>query len=103
MTPETPQLLAGEGAQIVFTPDTQSMYAAGHATSVEVAGPAQRWEGEFRPGHFRGVATVVLKLFNLVQPDRAYFGRKDYQQSLVVRRLVADLDLPLTIVLFLTR
>jgi pantoate--beta-alanine ligase len=91
------RLIAGEGAEVVFTPGTHSMYGVGHSTTVEVAGPAQRWEGEFRPGHFRGVATVVLKLFNLVQPDRAYFGRKDYQQSLVIRRMVADLDLPLTI------
>jgi pantoate--beta-alanine ligase len=91
------QLLGGHGAQIVFAPATESMYGADHATSVEVLGPAIGLEGQFRPGHFRGVATIVLKLFNLVMPDRAYFGRKDFQQSLVVRRMVADLDLPIHI------
>ena len=89
------ELLSGHGAQLVFAPSTESMYAAGHATHVEVAGPALPLEGVFRPGHFRGVATIVLKLFHLVQPDRAYFGRKDYQQSLVVRQMVRDLDLPI--------
>lgn len=89
------ELLGGHGAQLVFAPSTDSMYAAGHATYVEVAGPALPLEGVFRPGHFRGVATIVLKLFHLVQPDRAYFGRKDYQQSLVVRQMVRDLDLPI--------
>lgn len=89
------ELLGGHGAQLVFAPTTDSMYSAGHATHVEVAGPALPLEGAFRPGHFRGVATIVLKLFHLVEPDRAYFGRKDYQQSLVVRRMVRDLDLPI--------
>jgi pantoate--beta-alanine ligase len=92
------ELLAGRGADVVFAPPTDVMYPAGHATYVEVTGPALRLEGEFRPGHFRGVATIVLKLFNLVRPERAYFGRKDYQQSLVVRRMVDDLDLPIEIV-----
>ena len=89
------ELLGGHGADIVFAPSSEFMYASDHATYVEVGGPALLLEGQFRPGHFRGVATVVLKLFNLVTPDRAYFGRKDYQQSLVVRRMVADLDLPI--------
>jgi pantoate--beta-alanine ligase len=89
------RLLAGHGADVVFVPATESMYAAAHATYVEVGGPALPLEGAFRPGHFRGVATIVLKLFHLAAPDRAYFGRKDYQQSLVVRRMVADLDLPI--------
>jgi len=92
---EDMELLGGHGAQLVFAPSTDSMYATGHATHVEVAGPALPLEGAFRPGHFRGVATIVLKLFHLVEPDRAYFGRKDYQQSLVVRRMVRDLDLPI--------
>ncbi len=87
--------LAGHGVTVVFAPATEVMFPPGHVTFVEPAGPALGLEGTFRPGHFRGVATIVLKLFNLVQPDRAYFGRKDYQQSLVVRRMVADLDLPL--------
>ncbi len=92
------KLLAGRGADVVFAPETAAMYRADHATYVEVGGPALSFEGEFRPNHFRGVATIVLKLFHLVRPDRAYFGRKDYQQSLVVRRMVADLDLPIEIV-----
>ncbi|MEX0675492.1 MAG: pantoate--beta-alanine ligase [Pirellulales bacterium] len=92
------KLLAGRGADFVFVPETEAVYRAGHATYVEVGGPALSLEGEFRPGHFRGVATIVLKLFHLVEPHRAYFGRKDYQQSLVVRRMVADLDLPIEIV-----
>lgn len=82
---------------LVFVPDVEEMYTAGHATFVEVQGPAEPLEGRHRPGHFRGVATVVLKLFNLATPDRAYFGQKDYQQALVVRRLVGDLDLPIEI------
>jgi pantoate--beta-alanine ligase len=89
--------LAGHGAQFVFAPATASVYGTNDATSVEVGGPALPLEGHFRPGHFRGVATVVLKLFMLAQPDRAYFGRKDYQQSLVVRRMVEDLQLPIQI------
>jgi pantoate--beta-alanine ligase len=92
------QLLSQHGADLVFAPETDSMYYADHATHVEVSGPALPLEGEFRPGHFRGVATIVLKLFNLVGADRAYFGRKDYQQSLVVRRMAADLNLPVEIV-----
>lgn len=91
-------LLAPRGADLVFAPETSAVYGSEHATYVEVAGPARALEGEFRPGHFRGVATIVLKLFNLVRPDRAYFGRKDYQQALVVRRMAADLDLALAIV-----
>ena len=67
--------LAGRGVDIVFAPATDAMYPPGHATYVEMDGPALVLEGAFRPGHFRGVATIVLKLFNLVQPDRAYFGR----------------------------
>ncbi|MBI3837962.1 MAG: pantoate--beta-alanine ligase [Planctomycetia bacterium] len=89
------RLLAGRGADVVFAPATESMFRPGHATYVDVGGVANCWEGQYRPGHFRGVATIVLKLFNFVQPDRAYFGRKDYQQSLVVRRMVEDLDLPI--------
>jgi pantoate--beta-alanine ligase len=90
--------LAGRGADVVFAPATEVMYPDAHVTLVDMGGPALGLEGDFRPGHFRGVATIVLKLFNLVQPDRAYFGRKDYQQSLVVRQLVRDLNLPLHVV-----
>jgi pantoate--beta-alanine ligase len=89
--------LANVGVDLVFAPEVPEMYRPGHATYVEVRGPAEPLEGRFRPGHFRGVATVVLKLFNLVLPDRAYFGQKDYQQSLVIRRMVSDLDLPIEV------
>jgi pantoate--beta-alanine ligase len=89
--------LAAEGADLVFAPATAEVYGADHATFVDVGAVGEPLEGRHRPGHFRGVATVVLKLFNLVAPDVAYFGRKDYQQSLVVRRMVADLDLPIEI------
>lgn len=89
--------LSGRGCDLVFAPAVETIYAPGHATFVEPGGVALPWEGERRPGHFRGVATVVLKLFQLVQPDAAYFGQKDYQQSLVVRRMVADLDVPVEI------
>ena len=74
------------------------MYPAGHATTVHVSGPSQHWEGTHRPGHFNGVATVVAKLFGQMRPDAAFFGEKDWQQVQVVRRLVADLHLPVRIV-----
>jgi pantoate--beta-alanine ligase len=91
------ELLAAANADLVFVPPADEMYRAGHATLVEVEGISQRWEGAIRPGHFRGVATIVLKLFNLAPADRAYFGQKDYQQSVVIRRMVADLNLPIEI------
>jgi pantoate--beta-alanine ligase len=74
------------------------MYPPDDATTIDVAGPALRWEGDARPVHFRGVATVCAKLFGQVRPDRAYFGEKDWQQVQVVTRMVADLRLPLAIV-----
>ncbi len=87
------------GADWIFHPDPERMYPPGYATSVRVAGPlTERWEGERRPGHFDGVATVVTKLFGLVRPDRAYFGEKDYQQLQVVRRFTEDLNLGVEIV-----
>lgn len=82
---------------LVFVPEESEMYGPRHATFVEVGAVATPLEGACRPGHFRGVATVVLKLFNLTTPGRAYFGQKDYQQTLVVRQMVADLDLPIEI------
>ncbi len=85
------------GADLVFAPETDEIYGASHATKVVVGSVAQPLEGRFRPGHFEGVATVVLKLFNLVPADVAYFGQKDFQQSLVVRRMVEDLDVPIQI------
>jgi pantoate--beta-alanine ligase len=86
------------GADVVFAPAVAEMYPGERMTSVEVAGVSSRLEGEFRPGHFRGVATVVAKLFNIVQPDRAYFGEKDAQQLVVIERMVADLNFPVEIV-----
>lgn len=88
---------AAHGVDLVFAPPTGEIYPPGHAAFVDVGPVAEPLEGRHRPGHFRGVATVVLKLFNIVAPDRAYFGRKDYQQSLVIRRLVRDFDLPIEI------
>jgi pantoate--beta-alanine ligase len=89
-------LLESAGADVVFTPAAEDMYPPGFATYVDPAGPLTlRLEAASRPGHFRGVATVVAKLFNLVRPDRAYFGQKDAQQVAVIRRMVADLNVPL--------
>jgi len=89
--------LAGLGTDLVFAPRDADIYPPGHATWVDVGAVAGPLEGQCRPGHFRGVATIVLKLLNLVQPDAAYFGQKDYQQALVIRRLVADLNVPVEI------
>jgi len=90
-------LLAGRGVDLVFAPSNEDVYRPGHSTYVDVSGIAEPLEGQFRPGHFRGVATVVLKLFNMAPANVAYFGQKDYQQTLVIRRLRADLDLPIAI------
>lgn len=89
-------LLAGR-ADLVFAPPDDEVYPAGYSTWVEVGSVAEPLEGRFRPTHFRGVATIVLKLFNMVQPDVAYFGQKDYQQALVVQQMVRDLNLPIAI------
>ncbi len=91
-------LLRAEGADLVFTPSPEDIYPPGFDTWIEVGSQSQRLEGEHRPGHFRGVATVVAKLFNVVQPDRAYFGQKDGQQVAVVKRMAADLDMGIDIV-----
>jgi pantoate--beta-alanine ligase len=88
-------LLGRHGTDCVFAPATDQIYPPGHETTVDVGSVAWPLEGACRPGHFQGVATVVLKLFLLAQPDVAFFGRKDYQQSLVVRRLIKDFDLPI--------
>jgi len=90
------KLLAGL-ADVAFVPDAAEVYRPGFDTWVEVGKIAAPLEGQCRPGHFRGVATVVLKLLNMVQPDAAFFGGKDYQQALVVRRMAADLDVPVEI------
>jgi pantoate--beta-alanine ligase len=86
------------GCHLAWLPDVPVIYPADDATTIVVTGPAERWEGEARPGHFRGVATVCAKLFGQVRPDQAYFGEKDWQQVQVVRRMVTDLHLPLAIV-----
>ncbi len=83
------------GVELVFAPEAREMYPPGFDTWVEVKGVSEPLEGVCRPGHFRGVATVVLKLFNIVQPDVAYFGQKDYQQALVIEKMIRDLDLPI--------
>ena len=86
-------LLRKEKVDVVFVPAAEEMYPAGYATFVDVQGVTSGLEGEKRPGHFRGVATVVTKLFTIVRPDRSYFGQKDGQQAAVVRRLTRDLNL----------
>ena len=91
-------LCEAAGVDLIFAPAAEEMYPEGFATSVHVAGVGERLEGEFRPGHFDGVATVVAKLLGIVRPDRAYFGLKDFQQLAVIWRMVADLNLPVEIV-----
>jgi len=90
--------LEASGCHLAWLPDVATMYPPGEATTIEVAGPALRWEGAARPGHFRGVATVCARLFGQARPDAAYFGEKDWQQVMVVTRMVTDLLLPLEIV-----
>lgn len=92
------ELCTSQGASAVFTPNSALMYPPGFSTWVQVEGLTEKLCGRTRPGHFRGVATVVAKLFNLVQPTRAYFGQKDAQQLLVIRRMTHDLDLPVEVV-----
>src|SRR5262249_647508 len=79
---------------LIFAPPVEEVYPEGFGTFVEVTGLQDVLEGASRPGHFRGVATVVLKLFNMVRPDVAYFGQKDAQQTIVLRKMVRDLDVP---------
>ena len=85
------------GVDVLFAPDAGELYPPGFQTWVEVEELGSRLEGEHRPGHFRGVATICLKLFNIVRPDRAYFGQKDAQQVAVLKRMVRDLDLEVEI------
>jgi pantoate--beta-alanine ligase len=92
------RLAAEAGADVIFHPTPEEMYPAGFQTHVEVEKLSQGLCGAFRPGHFRGVATVVTKLFNIVGPDRAYFGEKDAQQLAIIRRMVRDLNLDVEIV-----
>jgi len=91
------KLLSKEDVDIVFNPKATEMYPNGFCTSVIMERIEDRLCGKSRPGHFRGVATVVLKLFNLVKPDVAYFGQKDFQQTVVIKRMVADLNLDVNI------
>ena len=95
-------MLAGQGVDIVFAPDPGQMYPPGYSTYVDVGEMGERLEGKHRPGHFRGVVTVVTKLLTIVRPDRAYFGQKDGQQSLVIKRLNRDLNLGAQIVVMPT-
>jgi pantoate--beta-alanine ligase len=91
-------LARGVGVDLLFTPAPEEMYPSEQAAWVQVEQITDRLEGASRPGHFRGVATVVAKLFNIVPADRAYFGQKDFQQLQVVRRMVRDLNFPVTVV-----
>jgi pantoate--beta-alanine ligase len=92
------ELLEGAGTDLLFLPPVEVMYPPGASTAVVVSGVSGPLEGQRRPGHFDGVATVVAKLFNIVQPDVAAFGRKDAQQCAVIERMVRDLDIPVRLV-----
>lgn len=90
-------MLSSLSVDAVFAPSVDEMYPAGYSTYVEPPAIARRWEGECRPGHFRGVATVVLKLFQMVPADASYFGHKDFQQARVIECMVRDLNVPMEI------
>lgn len=92
------EMLEPAGCDVLFLPDVETIYPPGHTVFVEPGGPAEGLEGALRPGHFRGVATVVCALLNLLQADVAVFGKKDAQQLAVIRRLVRDLHIPVEIV-----
>jgi len=93
------KLAESAGVDYVFAPTTEEMYPQGYDTYVEVKGPiTEKMCGKSRPGHFKGVTTVVLKLFLITQPDRAYFGQKDTQQAIVIRKMVTDLNVPVKII-----
>ncbi len=95
--PRDLEMLRAEGVDLVFTPTPEMIYPEGFQTWITVEEVSQGLEGERRPGHFKGVATVVAKLFNLTQPHRAYFGQKDAQQVAVIKRMTRDLDFPIQI------
>ena len=92
-------ILEKEGVDVTWAPTRELMYPPGYQTWVNVQEVSQPQEGRFRPGHFQGVATIVAKLFNSVQPQKAYFGGKDIQQAMVIRRMAKDLDYPVDIVI----
>jgi pantoate--beta-alanine ligase len=96
------QLCRGEGADIIFFPDREQIYPANFKTHVSVSDLSDVLCGKFRPGHFKGVATVVTKLFNIVRPDIAYFGQKDAQQAIIIKKLASDLNIPIRIKVMLT-
>jgi pantoate--beta-alanine ligase len=91
-------LLEKEKVDLLFAPAAEEMYPAGAVTWLTVEGLSERLEGESRPGHFRGVTTIVSKLFNIVEPDRAYFGQKDAQQAVIIRKMARDLDFGVEVV-----
>ena len=93
------KLCTNAGVNLVFNPSVDEMYPTGFSTVVEVNGLTNNLCGKSRPGHFKGVTTVVMKLFGQVQPDAAYFGQKDAQQALVIKRMACDLDLPIEVVI----
>lgn len=95
---EDVRMLEDSGCDLLWAPSVSVIYPDGFATKVSVAGISERWEGEARPGHFDGVATVVAKLLLSVRPEVALFGEKDFQQLAVIRRMVSDLDIPVEIV-----
>ena len=92
-------ILEKEGVEVLWAPTRELMYSPGYQTWVNVQEVTQPLEGRFRPGHFQGVATIVVKLFNAVQPQKAYFGEKDIQQAMVIRRMTKDLNYPVDIVI----
>ncbi len=92
------KMLKAEGADYVFTPSVEEMYPGGEETIVEATKLSKVLMGKIRPGHFRGVATVCNKLFNIAQPDEVFFGEKDFQQVAVIKRMAADLNMPVTVV-----